>query len=74
MDATQELDPNCTEDKLLTSAEAAKYLGLSQAWFARDRWSGCPTIPFIRVAKRTVRYRLSDLLEHLAKNTVHVSK
>ena len=70
MDTTQELRSNSAEDRLLTTAEAAKFLQLSPAWFARDRWSGSPTIPFIRVAKRSVRYRFSDLLEHVENNTV----
>lgn len=45
---------------LLTTPEAAKYLGVSEAFLERDRWAGA-RIPFIRVGSRTVRYRMSDL-------------
>ena len=45
---------------LLTTTEAAKYLGVSKAFLNRDRWAGA-RIPYIQVGKRAVRYRLSDL-------------
>jgi len=45
---------------LLTTKEAAKYLGVSKAFLERDRWAGA-RIPFIKVGSRAVRYRLSDL-------------
>lgn len=45
---------------LLTTTEAASYLGVSKAFLERDRWAGA-RIPFIKVGSRAVRYRLSDL-------------
>lgn len=45
---------------LLTTLEAAKYLGVSKAFLERDRWAGA-RIPFIKVGARAVRYRLADL-------------
>ena len=45
---------------LLTTTEAASYLGVSKAFLERDRWAGA-RIPFIKVGTRAVRYRLSDL-------------
>jgi excisionase family DNA binding protein len=45
---------------LLTTSEAAKYLGISKAFLERDRWAGA-RIPFIQVGARAVRYRLQDL-------------
>jgi len=50
---------------LLTTKEAALYLGVSSAFLERDRWAGA-RIPFIRVGSRAVRYRLSDLETYLA--------
>ena len=47
-------------DRLLTTKEAAAFLAVSPAFLERDRWQG-PTIPFIRVGKHRVRYRLSTL-------------
>jgi len=45
---------------LLTTTEAASYLGVSKAFLERDRWAGA-RIPFIKVGSRAVRYRQSDL-------------
>src|SRR5690606_7002383 len=44
-------------EKLLTTKEAASYLGVSVAFLERDRWAGA-RIQFVRVGKRAVRYRL----------------
>lgn len=49
---------------LLTTKEAADYLGLSKAFLERDRWAGA-RIPFIRVGSRAVRYRLQDLDDYI---------
>ncbi|CAN0578270.1 unnamed protein product [Ectocarpus sp. 12 AP-2014] len=51
---------------LLTTAEAAKFLGVSKAFLERDRWAGA-RVPFIKVGSRAVRYRLSDLNEYVEK-------
>jgi hypothetical protein len=48
---------NCT---LLSTREAARFLGMSEAFLERDRWAGAQ-IPFIKVGSRAVRYRLPDL-------------
>lgn len=50
---------------MLTTTEAAGYLGVSKAFLERDRWAGA-RIPFVRVGTRAVRYRLSDLEDYLA--------
>ena len=47
-------------EKLLTTKEAARFLGVSEAFLERDRWAGA-SIPFIRVGSRAVRYQLSAL-------------
>ena len=47
-------------EKLLTSKEAARYLGVSTSFLERDRWAGA-TIPFIKLGNRAVRYRFQDL-------------
>lgn len=47
-------------DNLLTTKEAARVLGVSEAFLERDRWAGAK-IPFIRVGNRAVRYSRSDL-------------
>ena len=47
-------------DRLLTTKEAARFLGVSEAFLERDRWAGAE-IPFVRVGSRSVRYQLSEL-------------
>ena len=58
---TAELKP----DRLLTTKEAAAYLGVSAAFLERDRWAGA-RIPFVRVGSRAVRYRLGELENYVA--------
>lgn len=62
---------------LLTTKEAAKYLGISQAFLERDRWAGA-RIPFVRVGSRTIRYRKEDLDLYLERaldmNTIKVDQ
>lgn len=48
------------DTRLLNTAEAARYLGVSKAFLERDRWAGA-RIPYIQVGARAVRYRMSDL-------------
>ncbi len=52
-------------DRLLTTKEAAAYLGVSGAFLERDRWAGA-RIPFVRVGSRAVRYRLGELENYVA--------
>jgi excisionase family DNA binding protein len=52
--------------KLLTTAEAAVFLGVSKAFLERDRWAGA-RIPFIKVGARAVRYRQEDLDAYIAQ-------
>jgi excisionase family DNA binding protein len=58
-------------DKLLTTKEAARFLGVSEAFLERDRWAGA-RIPFIKVGSRAVRYRPQDL-ETFLRSRTHVS-
>ena len=53
---------------LLTTREAAQFLGVSNAFLERDRWAGA-RIPFIKVGSRAVRYRLADLETYLDTQT-----
>ena len=48
------------QNKLLTTKEAARFLGVSEAFLERDRWAGAE-IPFVRVGSRAVRYQPSAL-------------
>ncbi len=55
--------------KLLTTEEAAEFLGMSPQFLERDRWKGA-TIPFVRVGSRSIRYRFEDLKNYLLSRVV----
>lgn len=54
--------------KLLTTREAASFLGVSEAFLERDRWAGA-RIPFVRVGTRSVRYQESELDRYVEVRT-----
>jgi excisionase family DNA binding protein len=54
------MDTPTTTDKLLNTAEAANYLGLSKFTLERWRSTGRYALPYIKVGSR-VRYPLNDL-------------
>lgn len=53
-------------EKLLTTKEAARHLGVSTAFLERDRWAGA-RIPFYRIGSRAVRYRKTDLDDYVER-------
>ncbi len=54
-------------NRLMTTADSALYLGVSKAFLERDRWAGA-RIPFVKVGSRAVRYRQQDLDAHIEKS------
>ena len=54
------------EKRLVTTKEAACFLGVSPAFLERDRWRGA-RIPFVKVGTRSVRYELSALEAYIAQ-------
>lgn len=55
------------QPQLLTTKDAARYLGVSEAFLERDCWAGA-RIPFIKIGSRAVRYRQTDLDNHIQSN------
>ena len=55
---------------LLTTKEAARLLGVSEAFLERDRWAGA-RIPFVRIGSRAVRYRQEDLDNYVSQKVRH---
>jgi excisionase family DNA binding protein len=55
---------------LLTTKEAARYLGVSEAFLERDRWAGA-RIPFVRVGARAVRYERAALDAYIETRRRH---
>lgn len=56
------------QNHLLTTQEAAQFLGVSRAFLERDRWAGA-RIPFVRIGTRSVRYQRDVLEAYIAKQT-----
>ena len=57
------------DDELLTTEDAAGYYGLKPTTLEQWRWEGKGPA-FIRLSKRAIRYRRSDLDEHINANVV----
>lgn len=58
---------------LLHSRDAARYLGVSEAWLARERWKGAGGPAYIKVggaSGRAVRYLRADLDAWISSNRV----
>jgi excisionase family DNA binding protein len=55
---------------LLPPNEAAEYLDTTVRTLAKWRCIGTPNIPYVKIG-RSVKYRLSDLENYLAKHTVN---
>ena len=51
---------------LLTTKQAARLLGVSEAFLERDRWAGA-RIPFIKIGARAVRYEQDALDDYIKK-------
>lgn len=60
------------DERLLTTKEAARYLGVSASFLERDRWAGAK-IPFIKLGNRAVRYRQEDL-DNFIESRCYVAK
>jgi len=54
-------------ERLLTTKEAASFLGVSPAFLERDRWANV-VVPYVRVGSRTVRYQLTELEAYVNSN------
>lgn len=52
------------QTQLLTTQQAAEFLGVSVAFLERDRWAGA-RVPYIKVGSRAVRYQQSDLEQYI---------
>lgn len=59
--------------QLLTTQEAADYLGVSRYFLERDRSEG-PSVPVIYVGHRSPRYRTADLERYLDARTRQVAE
>lgn len=56
--------------QLLSTKQAAEFLSVSSSFLEKDRWRGS-RIPFIRLANRAIRYRMSDLEGYINSQVMH---
>jgi predicted DNA-binding transcriptional regulator AlpA len=59
------------EDRYITDAQLAKMLQWNESTPCQLRKRGKMPIPYVKIGKRTVRYKLSKVHEYMAQNTVH---
>jgi len=52
------------DDELITTKEAAEFLGVSAAFLQRDRTDETE-IPYVKVGSRAIRYKISDLNNYI---------
>jgi len=62
--------PVYSPEKLLTIDETAEILNIPRRTLDNWRWKKNISLPWIKVAGKTVRYRMSDILEWLEAKTV----
>ena len=73
-EALSDLSARAAQPKeILTTKEASTYLNVSTAFLERDRWDGKrtgsgPLIRYVTMGNRAIRYRLSDLRDHIDQN------
>ncbi|MBF6372971.1 helix-turn-helix domain-containing protein [Nocardia farcinica] len=54
--------------ELLTAAQTAEYIGVSEDTLAQDRYLG-RGLPYVRVGRR-IRYRAGDIAAYLEANVI----
>jgi len=59
--------------KLLSTKEAANYLGISVSTLEQSRINGNLGIPFVKLGSRAVRYRMEDLERYLSSLETFIS-
>ena len=57
--------------KLLTSKEAAAFLNIPFGSFKVRRMRGTLVLPFVRIGKRSLRFKLEDLEAYVNQNTIN---
>lgn len=55
--------------ELLTTRQAAQFLGVSMAFLERDRWAGA-RVPYVKIGSRAVRYMRADLEAYVLERRV----
>jgi hypothetical protein len=58
---------------LKDTAAAASLIGMSPSWLEHDRMNMRPEIPYVRIGRRAVRYRVADLIAYVERKTQRAS-
>ncbi len=62
-------DRNAVTPLLVTEKAAAKLIAVSPSMLVARRFRGRPLLPFVRLGKRSIRYRMADIEEFIKRNT-----
>jgi predicted DNA-binding transcriptional regulator AlpA len=62
------------EDRLIDDCELCAITGWAKGTPASLRCRNTLPFPFVRLGKRAVRYRLSDVVAYIERNTIHPKK
>jgi hypothetical protein len=65
-------DHTDTTPLLVSEKKAAKLIGVSGAMLIAGRFRKKPVLPFVRIGKRAIRYRLTDIHNYIDRNTVRI--
>ena len=57
---------------LVSEKKAAALIGVSGGMLIAGRFRKKPVLPFVRIGKRAIRYRLTDIHNYIDRNTVRV--
>jgi hypothetical protein len=57
---------------LVSEKKAAALIGVSGAMLVAGRFRKKPVLPFVRIGKRAIRYRLTDIHSYIDRNTVRL--
>jgi hypothetical protein len=65
-------DHTDTTPLLVSEKKAAQLIGVSGAMLIAGRFRKKPVLPFVRIGKRAIRYRLTDIHNYIDRNTVRL--
>lgn len=57
-------------DKLIRAAQVSDITGVKVSTLAQWRYEGCSPIPYSKIGKRLVAYRLGDVLDYVRAQRV----
>jgi hypothetical protein len=66
---TEVNEPDCVKPLLVCEKIAARMIGVSPSLLVARRFRKQPLLPFIRIGKRSIRYRVADIEDFVQRCT-----